>query len=159
MFKSIKSGTSCIAMSLGKSPRDSQETFGRACQIGHTVLRSATTPTDAFSSHQRSRKRIPIGRRALQLLASCRDGCTEALMLADGFTVEQMVERVRAGLATAQAGASSPAGEPRGRAREDHGGGAAYINGMRSRWRFIGSSSPRPNLRRYRKRSALCSYY
>jgi len=103
MFKSIKSGTSCIAMSLGNSPRDSQETFGRACQIGHTVLRSATTPTDAFSSHQRSRKRIPIGRRALQLLASCRDGCTEALMLADGFTVEQMVERVRAGLATAQA--------------------------------------------------------
>jgi hypothetical protein len=27
-------------------------------------------------------------RRALELLASCRDSCTEALMLAHGFTVE-----------------------------------------------------------------------
>jgi hypothetical protein len=37
------------------------------------------------------------------LLASCRDGCTEALMLAHGVTVPQMVEMVRAGLATATA--------------------------------------------------------
>jgi hypothetical protein len=37
------------------------------------------------------------------LLASCRDGCTEALMLAHGFTVPQMVELVHAGLATATA--------------------------------------------------------
>jgi hypothetical protein len=37
------------------------------------------------------------------LLASCRDGCTEAIMLAHGFTIEQMVELVRAGLASAQA--------------------------------------------------------
>jgi hypothetical protein len=51
-----------------------------------------------------SRKHIPKAtrRRALELLASCRDGCTEAIMLAHGFTVEQMVELVRAGLATAQ---------------------------------------------------------
>jgi hypothetical protein len=41
--------------------------------------------------------------RALELLASCRDGCTEALMLAHGFTIPQMVELVRAGLATATA--------------------------------------------------------
>jgi hypothetical protein len=38
-------------------------------------------------------------RRALELLASCRDGCTEAIMLAHGFTMTQMVEHVRAGLA------------------------------------------------------------
>jgi hypothetical protein len=44
----------------------------------------------------------PDRRRALELLASCRDGCTEAIMLAHGFTVDQMVELVRAGLATAQ---------------------------------------------------------
>jgi hypothetical protein len=37
------------------------------------------------------------------LLASCRDGCTEAMMLAHGFTIPQMVELVRAGLATATA--------------------------------------------------------
>jgi hypothetical protein len=35
-------------------------------------------------------------RRALELLASCRDGCTEAIMLAHSFTVAQMVELRRA---------------------------------------------------------------
>ena len=44
-----------------------------------------------------------IRRRALELLASCGDGCTEAIMLAHGFSVEQMVDLVRAGLATAKA--------------------------------------------------------
>ena len=36
-----------------------------------------------------ARKRIPPAtrRRALELLAGSRDGCTEALMLAQGFTV------------------------------------------------------------------------
>jgi hypothetical protein len=43
----------------------------------------------------------PDRRRALELLAASRDGCTEAIMLAHGFTVAQMVELVRAGLATA----------------------------------------------------------
>jgi hypothetical protein len=52
-----------------------------------------------------SRKRVPAAtrRRLLELLASCRDGCTEATMLAHGFTVAQVVELVRAGLATATA--------------------------------------------------------
>lgn len=40
-------------------------------------------------------------RRALELLATSRDGCTEAIMLAHGFTVEQMVDLCVAGLATA----------------------------------------------------------
>ena len=31
----------------------------------------------------------------------CRDGCTESILLAHGFTIEQMVELLRAGLATA----------------------------------------------------------
>jgi hypothetical protein len=48
-----------------------------------------------------ARKRNPPAtrRRALELLAGSRDGCTEAIMLAHGFSVEQMVELVRAGLA------------------------------------------------------------
>jgi hypothetical protein len=37
------------------------------------------------------------------LLASCRDGCTEAIMLAHGFTTAQGVELVRAGLASVSA--------------------------------------------------------
>jgi hypothetical protein len=40
-------------------------------------------------------------RRALALLAESSDGCTEAIMLAHGFTLELLVDMVRAGLATA----------------------------------------------------------
>ena len=40
-------------------------------------------------------------RRALELLASSPDGCTEATLLAHGFTVDFIVGLVRAGLATA----------------------------------------------------------
>ena len=49
------------------------------------------------------RRPKPDRRRALELLASSRDGVTEAMMLAHGFTVEQMVELVHAGLASATA--------------------------------------------------------
>jgi hypothetical protein len=56
---------------------------------------------DAKVHHRRRPK--PNRRRALELLASCRDGCTEAMMLAHGITIPQMVELVRAGLATATA--------------------------------------------------------
>jgi hypothetical protein len=37
---------------------------------------------------QRRRHPKPDRRRALELLASCRGGCTEAIMLAHGFTIE-----------------------------------------------------------------------
>jgi hypothetical protein len=54
---------------------------------------------------RRNSRRLPKPdrRRALELVASCPDGCTEAIMLAHGFTVAQMVELVRGGLATASA--------------------------------------------------------
>jgi hypothetical protein len=66
------------------------------------------------------RRPKPDRRRALELLASCRDACTEAIKLAHGFTVAQMVERVNAGMATATAEQ-----DDRGRAGADHRGGAA----------------------------------
>jgi hypothetical protein len=47
------------------------------------------------------RRPKPDRRRALELLASCRDGLTEAILLAHGFTIKQIVEPVRAGLTTA----------------------------------------------------------
>jgi hypothetical protein len=52
-----------------------------------------------------ARKRNPPAtrRRALELLAPSRDGCTEAIMLAQGFTMEMLVDLVRAGLAMATA--------------------------------------------------------
>jgi hypothetical protein len=52
---------------------------------------------------RRRRGPKPDRRRALELLASCRDGCTEAIMMAHGFSIEQMVELVRAGVASATA--------------------------------------------------------
>ena len=52
---------------------------------------------------RRHRGPKPDRRRALELLAASRDGATEAIMIAHGFTVGQMVELVRAGLGTATA--------------------------------------------------------
>jgi hypothetical protein len=49
------------------------------------------------------RRPKPDRRRALELLAASRDGCTEALMLAHGFSIDMMVELMNAGLATATA--------------------------------------------------------
>ncbi len=52
-----------------------------------------------------ARKRIPPAtrRRALELLAVSPDGATEAILVAHGFTIDLLVELVRAGLATAKA--------------------------------------------------------
>ena len=45
----------------------------------------------------------PDRRRALELLASCRDdGCTEAIMVAHGFTIDFLADMVRAGIAAAK---------------------------------------------------------
>ena len=45
----------------------------------------------------------PDRRCALELLASSPDGCTEALMVANGFSIELLLELLRTGLATAHA--------------------------------------------------------
>jgi hypothetical protein len=45
----------------------------------------------------------------LELLAASRDGCTKAIMLADGFSIDMLVELVNAGLATTKAEGSPPA--------------------------------------------------
>jgi hypothetical protein len=68
-------------------------------------LLSRHGPTDAPSGRRSPAARRlprPTQRRALELLADCpQEGCTEAVMLAHGLTVAQLVELVRAGLATA----------------------------------------------------------
>jgi sulfur relay (sulfurtransferase) complex TusBCD TusD component (DsrE family) len=50
-----------------------------------------------------------VDRGPLKLLAASRDGATEAIMLAHGFTLEMLVELVRAGLAPARPSASRAA--------------------------------------------------
>jgi hypothetical protein len=77
------------------------------------------------TSSSRSARRLPKPerRRAIELLASCPEGCSEAIMRAHGFTTEQMVEPVRAGLATAHARRA----EVRSHVGEDQEGGAAML--------------------------------
>ena len=52
---------------------------------------------------RRNRGPKPDRRRALELLAASPDGCSEALMLANGFTVEMLVKLIHTGLASAHA--------------------------------------------------------
>jgi uncharacterized protein with ACT and thioredoxin-like domain len=51
--------------------------------------------------HRARRAPKPDRRRALELLAASPDGCTEAILRANGFSTAQIVALVRAGLATA----------------------------------------------------------
>jgi hypothetical protein len=46
------------------------------------------------------RRPNPDRRRALELLAGCRDGYGKAILRAHGFSMDMMVELVKAGLAT-----------------------------------------------------------
>jgi hypothetical protein len=61
-----------------------------------------------------ARKRNPPAtrRRALELLAASPDGATEAILVAHGFTIDLLVELVRAGLATAKAQLAVAGGRP-----------------------------------------------
>ena len=52
---------------------------------------------------QRRRLPKPDRRHALELLTASSNGITETLLIAHGITIAQMVELVRAGLATASA--------------------------------------------------------
>jgi hypothetical protein len=54
------------------------------------------------SPRRRPSKRNAERRRALELLSASPDGCTEAIILAHGFTTDFLVDLIRAGLATAQ---------------------------------------------------------
>jgi hypothetical protein len=49
----------------------------------------------------RYRRPNPDRRRALELLAGSRKGCTKAMMLAHGFSTDMLLDLVKAGLATA----------------------------------------------------------
>src|SRR5260221_13555359 len=60
------------------------------------VLCSRPMPT-----HSRRRSPPATRRRALELLASSPAGCSEAVLRAHGFAVDQVVAVVRAGLAAA----------------------------------------------------------
>jgi hypothetical protein len=43
-------------------------------------------------THSRKRHPLATRRRALELLAASLDGCTEAMMVAHGFTIDMLVK-------------------------------------------------------------------
>ena len=63
---------------------------------GHRPDPPAATGSMPHPHRRRHRGPKPDRRRALELLAASPDGCTEALMLAHGFT-PQMVDLIRLG--------------------------------------------------------------
>jgi len=63
--------------------------------------RFTTTAHSMPHPHRRHRGPKPDRRRAVELLAAY--GCSESLMVANGFTAELLIELVRAGLASAHA--------------------------------------------------------
>jgi len=69
--------------------------------VGHDDL--SITIVSRKPAYRASSKRIPKAdrRRALELLASSADGCTEAILLAHGFKIDMLVEMINAGLASA----------------------------------------------------------
>jgi hypothetical protein len=64
-------------------------------------LRRSHVPGKQPPPHARKRVPSPNRRRALELLAASPDGATEAILVAHGFTIDLLVELVRAGVPTA----------------------------------------------------------
>jgi hypothetical protein len=86
--------------------------------LASRLIHSASAPC-----HRSSPK---PNRRALELLASCRDGCTEAIMLAHGFSIDTMVELVNAGVVsvtTEHVAAGSTGSRSPGSGSQKRGGG------------------------------------
>src|SRR6516164_8529 len=71
--------------------------------LGRGILTGATIVATPMPRPYHRRGPKPDRRRALELLAASPEGCTEALMFANGFTAEILIELVRAGLVSAHA--------------------------------------------------------
>ena len=85
------------------------EPAGRVgCNIRLIKLVSVSATLGGRATHGRApmrrphryRRPNPDRRRALELLAGNREGCTKAMMRAHGFSIDMLLELVRAGLAT-----------------------------------------------------------
>jgi hypothetical protein len=102
----VRFGHSAMSGSMSGLPESGQgcAIYEYATWCGNLIVLPSGPKTPPYQMPRPLRRRPkPDHRRALELLASSRDGCTEAIMLADGFTIPLMVELVRAALATATA--------------------------------------------------------
>jgi len=93
-----------IPLRLARSPSAGRPLTGVTWYPeGHRPDPPAATGSMPHTHRRRHRGPKPDRRRALELLAASTNGCTEALMLANGFPVEMLVELIRTGLASAEA--------------------------------------------------------
>jgi hypothetical protein len=99
--------------------------------FGVTIPAGANLGVLILPTTRRSSRRHPKPdrRRALELLASCPEGCSEAIMLTHGFTTAQMVELVRRARERKRRACGCGPHHGRDRAGEDHRGGAAGAGG------------------------------
>jgi hypothetical protein len=101
--------------------------------------------------HDRRRHpKTPNRHQTLEFLAACPNGCTETLMVANGFTAEVLIELIRTGLASAQAERVVAGGRAiEGRASADHRGGAAGTRGASSAVILKARGGEPPGLAKY----------
>ena len=81
---------------------------------GQAVRNKGSSARTEMPTPRRRRTRGPKRdrRRALELLDTAPDGCTEAIFLAHGFKSEMLAELISAGLATARADPIVAGGRP-----------------------------------------------
>ena len=82
----VRRPSQCIVASLGPP----NPATGRGANHGRAPMRRP----------HRYRRPNPDRRRALELRAGSREGCTKAMMRAHGFSIDMLVELVKVGLAT-----------------------------------------------------------
>jgi hypothetical protein len=102
----VQMSPSTHAQHSAPCPQSSAKSLDAQFAVTHTQRdQPAPEPPPTANSMPQPRRRHhglqPDCRRALELLAASRDGCTEAIMLAHGFTVELMVDLCIAALAIA----------------------------------------------------------
>jgi hypothetical protein len=104
-------GNSSRAAAARRIPVGSRVGIFASSSLALVSCRSRFTTVAHYMRPPYRRHRGPKAdrRRALELLAASCDGVTEAIMIAHGFTVAQMVEIVRARLATSPARTGSAA--------------------------------------------------
>jgi hypothetical protein len=74
----------------------------RSCVVSLAAVQRTLARPAMRPSRRPRRGPKPDRGRAIELLADAPDGCSEAIMLAHGFTVDMLIELVSARLATAQ---------------------------------------------------------
>jgi hypothetical protein len=79
---------------------DLSQRCGKSRPVAATVGRGDSRDCAPMPTRRHYRRPNPDRRRALELLAGSRYGYTKAILRAHGFSIDMLVELVKAGLAT-----------------------------------------------------------